>query len=290
MGISNRQVGKNNKSNMSKIRILQKLLNVIPFGIRSHIRKIPLLKQTQKFLLKNLASNAEFDAIISGGPAKGLKFPVALPQDKGMWIGTWELEFASKLADLIEPGFICYDIGAYKGYYGGIMALKGAEQVFIFEPMPKNASKINHLINLNPALPLTLVECAVGGENGKVVFNLMPEETMGKLNTSEFQTKANNIDQIEVDGISIDYLVENGTPAPDFVKIDVEGAEEFVLGGAIQVLKNHKPILMIEIHSPEIGLRCLSILGDIYNNITTLETGEYPDETIQGVYHLIILP
>ncbi len=274
---------------MSVRQLLQKAVNIIPFSFRSYIKNIPGLKQLQAFLLKRYADNKEFVAVINGGPAKGLVFPVKMPQDKGMWIGTWELDFAKVLAANIKQGFVCYDIGAYKGYYAGIMALQGASKVYIFEPMPVNAEKIQQLISLNPSLPLQLVRAAVGDTNGTAVFKLMPEETMGKLEASSFQETERDTKQIEVKCISLDVL-QHHYQLPDFIKIDVEGAEEFVIKGAMDLLKKKKPTLMIEVHSPEIGKRCLNLLRTIYNNITVFETGKSPEEGTPDICHYIVKP
>jgi len=269
--------------------ILIKLVDSVPFGVRNKIKNIPGLKQLQSLLLKKLVSNKEFVATISGGPAKGLVFPVQMPQDKLMWIGTWELDFADTLYRYIEPGWICYDIGGYKGYYAGIMALKGAAEVFVFEPMPANAEKIKKLIALNSNLPIQLKEYAVSDTCGKVSFKLMPEETMGKLEKSSFQENEKEVSQLVVDCITIDYLVNKGFPSPDFIKIDVEGAEEFVLKGAKDLLGKMKPVLMIEIHSKEIGFRCLSLLKEFYTSVTVFETGRVPEFGFPEICHFIAL-
>lgn len=270
------------------ISFFQKILNLIPFKIRIKIKNILGIKQLQAFILKQYLNNAEFNAEITGGPAKGLIFPVKLPQDKQMWIGTWELEFADALKKAIEPDSVCYDIGGYKGYYSGVMALNGASHVFVFEPVPKNAAKIKQLIALNPNLPITLKECAVADNNETAVFKIMKEETMGKLEISVFQKNETAVDEFTVQCITIDELVYNGLQAPDFIKIDVEGAEEMVLKGAYEILKVKKPTLMIEVHSPEIGKACFDLLKNIYSNITVFETGKPPLCGEERICHYIV--
>jgi hypothetical protein len=74
---------------------------------------------------------------------------------------------------------------------------------------------------------------------------------------------------------------------PDFIKIDVEGAEEFVLKGALEMLQRKRPFLMIEVHSPEIGQRCLAIIGSLYSHIRVLETGLSPDKGTPEICHYI---
>jgi FkbM family methyltransferase len=272
---------------MSIQSFLIKLVGKVPFGLRTRIKNIPLVKQLQAYLLQKWINKNEFIATISGGPAKGLVFPVQMPQDKLMWIGTWELEFANALQQAIQPGWTCYDIGGYKGYYAGVMALKGAKEVFIFEPMPSNAEKIKKLIELNCDLPIMIKEAAVSNSMGQTIFKLMPEDTMGKLQDSSFQEDDKEIRQLTVDCVSLDGLVQNGLPEPDFIKIDVEGAEEFVLQGAITLLKRKKPFLMIEVHSPEIGKRCMELLKDIYSSILVFETGKEPQFGAPEICHYI---
>jgi len=264
------------------------IVSKIPFGLRSRIKNMPGLKQLQSWALKKWVDEKSFVATITGGPAKGLVFPVQMPQDKLMWIGTWELDFAEALYLQVQPGFICYDIGGYKGYYAGIMALKGSKEVIVFEPMPANADNIQKLIDLNPVLPIKLKQLAVSDQVGKAVFKMMPEETMGKLGTSSFQKAEKELVQLTVDCSTLDELIGNGLPEPDFIKIDVEGAEEFVLKGAIELLKRKQPFLMIEVHSPEIGKRCQAILENIYPTISVFETGRQPDQYTPEICHYIV--
>ncbi|MDN3655858.1 FkbM family methyltransferase [Ferruginibacter paludis] len=264
-----------------------KLVEMVPFSLRTRIKNMPGLKQLQSILLSKWINNEAFVAVISGGPAKGLVFPVQMPQDKLMWIGTWEIEFAEALRNAVKPGWVCFDIGGYKGYYGGVMALKGASEVFIFEPMPANATKIKKLIELNASLPIRLQELAISDTCGKAVFKLMPEETMGKLEASSFQREDEEIKKLSVECVTLDELMKRGIPEPDFIKIDVEGAEEFVLKGAVELLQRKRPYLMIEVHSPEIGKRCQAILSNHYSNITVLETGLSPDQGSPEICHYI---
>lgn len=272
---------------MSISKMIIGLAEKVPFAVRDKIRKIPGLKQLQIFLLKKWVNEKSFVATISGGPAKGLIFPVQMPQDKLMWIGTFELDYAIALQQAIQKGWVCYDIGGYKGYYAGIMALNGASKVYVFEPMPTNVEKIKKLISLNESLDITLKEFAVAEKIGKANFKIMPEATMGKLEHSSFQTREVSLNEVAVQCITLDELIKEGNPEPDFIKIDVEGAEEFVLQGASALLQRKRPLLMIEVHSPGIGKRCLEILKKHYSKITVLETGESPENGTPEICHFI---
>jgi hypothetical protein len=45
-----------------------------------------------------------------------------------------------------------------------------------------------------------------------------------------------------------DTLIARGEPAPDVIKIDVEGGELLVLQGARKLLADRRPVLLIEVH------------------------------------------
>jgi hypothetical protein len=128
---------------------------------------------------------------------------------------------------------------------------------------------------------------AVSNTCGKSVFKLMPDDTMGKLAISSFQQQEQELNQLTVQCITLDEMVKNGIPEPDFIKIDVEGSEEFVLKGAVELLKSKRPYLMIEIHSPEIGKRCMKILKNYYSKIIVFETGLTPDKGTPEICHYI---
>lgn len=46
------------------------------------------------------------------------------------------------------------------------------------------------------------------------------------------------------------FVFEQSNPAPDLLKIDVEGAEALVIQGGLRTLNSYSPTLLIEIHGP----------------------------------------
>ena len=168
---------------------LQQIVNLIPWWLRDNIRHIPFLKQLQQWIFNRFLSGRSFVYCINAGPAKGLLFPIHLPEDKLYWTGTWEKQISKALAAAIPSGGICYDIGCHRGFMAGIISLAGAQRVYCFEPNPKNIVHLERLVELNPKLALKILPLAVGETNGTAHFSDMPESSMGKLKDSPFQTE-----------------------------------------------------------------------------------------------------
>ena len=269
-------------------RLLKKSVAFVPWRWRRAIKHIPLVAPLQRWLLEQWLTGREFVHAVDAGPARGLKFPITLPEDKGVWTGTYELEFSSALSDAVRPGDICLDIGGWRGYYAGLMALAGAKQVLVVEPFPANCSQIRKLIGLNPHLSLTLLRVAVGEKSGSAEFCVMPMTSMGKLASSPFQRNVSGDRSMAVDVVSLDELLAAGKiEAPNVVKIDVEGAEAFVLRGAESLIARHQPRIFVEAHSSDLARECTGFLAGHGYEIRRIE----PDVvTPPGISHFVALP
>src|SRR6476619_6629492 len=162
-------------------RFLQEAVYAVPWRVRGMIKRIPLVAPLQRWLVEKFLTGEEFVHRVDAGPARGLVYPVRLPQDKSVWTGTYETEFAGALASAVAPGDVCFDVGGWHGFYAGLLALAGASKVFVFEPLPANCDRIRRLIELNPALPIELIAAAVADRAGETEFQVMAQESMGKL-------------------------------------------------------------------------------------------------------------
>ncbi len=251
--------------------LLRKSIALVPWRWRTEIKDIPLVSHLQRWLLARFLEGREFVHTVDAGPARGLRYPITLPDDKGIWTGTYESELATLVASATRQGEPALDIGGWKGFFGGVMALAGASRVQIFEPMPANCAQIRRMIELNPGLPIELVEAAVSDAEGPLEFEVMPQSSMGKLTASSFQAGRNG-QRIEVRAVALDNLLEEGKiQPPSVIKIDVEGAELLVLRGAIKLLTEHRPVLFMEVHSPELARGCRSLLQQAGYDIRILE-------------------
>lgn len=248
---------------MSSARFVTFALGLVPWSLRGHIKSIPGVAAAQRALVSNALDGKEFDHLVDAGPAKGVTFPVRMPEDKGIWTGAYEKAFASRLAEAVVAGDVTYDIGSWHGFFAGVMSAQGARHVHVFEPLPVNAERIRKLIALNPSRSITLHGCAVGESDGMMNLMIMPETSMAKLETSEFQADQTSQTKVRVAVRSLDSIVANGeAPPPGLMKIDVEGAEVLVLKGAIDTIRRYHPVIFAEVHSSDLLAEVRRLLQD----------------------------
>jgi FkbM family methyltransferase len=274
------------------IRVLERSVNLIPWQARHWIKRIPMVAGLQRLFFRKFLSGREFLHTINAGPAKGLVYPISLPRDKAIWTGAYETELAEAVATSVKQGDVCYDIGAHRGFFSGVFAVAGAGSVIAFEPFPDNCAQLHLLFANNPNLPLTFEQTAVGKDDGIVEFNVMPDSSMGKLASSSFQSDVESSAVLKVSVRSLDSLISEGKyPAPQIVKIDVEGAEVEVLQGATNLLRINKPLLFIEAHSKSLAAECTILLEDLDYRVSVFEDQPGREKSLSlDVCHLVATP
>lgn len=236
-------------------------LRLVPWSLRDRVRSIPGVAALQRFIVSRTLDGRTFDHFVDAGPAKGITFKVRMPEDKGVWTGTYEIDFATRLAAHVPPGGIAYDIGGWHGFFAGVMAAQGAREVHVFEPLSQNTERIRELIALNPAKSITLHACAVGERDTEMDLMVMPETSMAKLETSTFQASETSGTKVRVKLRGIDSIIAHSeAPPPSLMKIDVEGAEVMVLEGARETIRRHRPVIFVEVHSAALLEKCRQFL------------------------------
>jgi FkbM family methyltransferase len=268
--------------------VLSESVNYIPYWVRPWIKNLPGIASLQRWLVTRFLSNQPFVHTVNVGPAAGLRFEVSLPLDKSIWSGVYEREFAAAIVEHVKPGDVCYDIGGYRGYISGAMALAGATKVFAFEPLPANQRALRRLCELNPQLPVNIMAVALGSEDGAALLKVMPDASMGKLSNSSFQSEITASSEVLVNVRKIDSLLQTREiPPPDVVKIDVEGAEADVLTGAREMLRVSRPRIFLEAHGGALEEACSQQLVRLGYRIRRLERHIPGAESAR---HLVCLP
>ena len=131
------------------------------------------------------------------------------------------------------------DIGAGIGGWS-LAAIRswGDVEIHAFEPNPDNR---RDLIKNVEHLNVHIWPFAAMNETGKMTLSLPGEdlENMGKGSLVQKGVPIFEVDVVRVDDILPDFC-------PDFVKVDVEGAEPEALLGAEKMLRRSKPVMFVE--------------------------------------------
>ena len=258
----------------------------MPWRWRAHIRRIPLVAGLQRWVVARVIGSGEFEHVVNAGPGRRLRVRVSLPRDKAVWTGAYETAFVGAVAAAVPRGGACLDVGGFRGFVSGVMALAGAGRVVCFEPLAANVAAIRVLAELNPELPIEVRAHAVGDRNGRVRFCAMPDHSMGKLESSGFQPERAG-EEVEVEIRTLDSLLAEGAfPPPALLKLDVEGAEAEVLAGARGLLAVHRPRLFIEAHSPALRARCEQLLAGLGYVVRPVTGSGASADDAAGVTHL----
>lgn len=189
------------------------------------------------------------EGVIQRGPARGLRFNAG-DSAAGFLLGTHDADVQAALATLLRPGMVVYDVGANVGFTAVLAArLVGATgRVVCFEPLPANARQINHNASLNSFSHVAVRQEALGTMDGEAAFKLSAAPTWGMVARAGAAPDAEaGVTRVSVRRLD-SVVAEAALPAPDLVKMDVEGAEADVLAGAGRTLAAARPVLLIELH------------------------------------------
>lgn len=160
---------------------------------------------------------------------------------KIVYVGDYEPELKKIFKSIIKKGDHVLDVGANVGFHTLFFAqLVGNEgSVTSFEPVPNNYLALNININLNGFLHIKALNIALSNKHEKVTIDVdINSKNPGSYNLFE---KGGHT-QIECH-IGDDII---GNQKVDFIKIDVEGYESFVIDGLLETIKMHKPKIIFE--------------------------------------------
>jgi FkbM family methyltransferase len=170
--------------------------------------------------------------------------------------GFWETWLTTFIASRIKPGDWTLDLGANHGYYTLIMAdLAGPEgRVASVEPNPRTCGLLRKSVAINGfSSRVTILEQAATAIDGMDVTLSLPasEPKNAYLVASAREAVARGETVVAVRGGRLATAL-NDWPRLDFVKIDVEGAEEAAVEGLFPLLERYKPNMVLEFNA----LRC----------------------------------
>ena len=172
---------------------------------------------------------------------------------------------------------IAFDVGANVGAFTCLIASRG-HSVHSFEPIPETFCRLKNNVRSNGLLGRCRLNClAVGHERGLVTFHIQedsPATNRMAMSGERLSTKPMNeqvVATIDLDG----YCQSQNVESIDFVKIDVEGMEPYVLQGARALLQERRiAAAMIEICPGNLRAVGLSP-ADLYREFETARYSPY---------------
>jgi FkbM family methyltransferase len=176
----------------------------------------------------------------------GFEMLVLANEDVGrhlMLFHDYEPEETAFFQKSLRPDDICLDVGGNVGYFSMIMGLcAGQGQIHVFEPIPLNAALVRVNAELNALHHLTVNNVAV--EKGTTQFSIAMDSAYSSMHATGRVAEERSI---SVPIVSLDdYVAEHSLPRVDILKVDVEGAEGLVVGGAARLLSgNTRPRLIL---------------------------------------------
>ncbi|QRG69336.1 FkbM family methyltransferase [Brevibacillus choshinensis] len=166
--------------------------------------------------------------------------------------GYYEHYVLHPLKNIVQPDFICLDIGANIGTISLALSYLAREgKVYAFEPSDINYAYLVKNIAENQINNIEPLHLGVFDRNGTIHFHedargggwsFIPQDTNMAARSNQ------HISCVRLD----DWMDQNLIPRVDLIKLDVEGSEYTVLESALNTLRKWNPDLIIEFNPESI--------------------------------------
>ena len=196
------------------------------------------------------------------GPIKGRKVFISPQISLRMWFGVDEPWIAQLSQELLNPSDIVYDLGAHVGYTTVVFAhfLKGGGEVHAFEILPSTANHLQKTVEANGFRNIRIHVVGLGAEGAEFDLPVGPTAMTSLLANRQEGQKTERCKVVKLD----DYRRENGLPAPNLIKMDIERAEIDCLQGSLELINEYRPKMIIAFHSKD-------LLRQGYDLLTSLD-------------------
>jgi FkbM family methyltransferase len=188
------------------------------------------------------------------------------------------------LRGLDLAGKVVFEIGAFQGILTLFFSSR-ARAVIAYEPNPPSYQRVQQNLRLNGRGNVQLRHLAVGDAAGSLTLMcdpLMPGGTSGDPAVAGQIQGASVATSVTVPVVTLDEdIAAAGLPAPDLIKIDIEGMELTALRGMTGTLARHRPDLYMEMHGATVEHKDRNVRAIVefvsahgYGEITHVESGE----------------
>lgn len=197
--------------------------------------------------------------------------------------GIYDDELITVVRSILNPDSIFIDVGANIGFYtisiaAWIKSKNGSGQVIAFEPFDGNYQRLIENIKLNNLEnSITTHKIGLSNESAESLITLREDFLYGSgtgnaaIPTDEvfdagFKTAPIHLEKLDkiFDDLYSDKI------GIDFIKIDIEGHEDFCLQGGYNTIQEYRPTILMEVNKPYYIARKVK-LDDIFNPLLPSE-------------------
>jgi FkbM family methyltransferase len=235
-----------------------------------------LLRRRRLFVLGGLTPYVRLDAS---------SFDIASAVAYTMLTGTHEPMVQEALRRTVRRGDTILDLGAGIGYFTLIgAALVGPQgRVIAVDPVAGNVAAIEANAAANELTNVEVLRAAVGASAGEAEVAVTADAMWAVMSAVGDHPMRMAGEQVEV--VSLDELIGAGRiPAPEVIKLDVEGSELAALDGMRGLLSERRPTLIAEMHATN-GAFCERIEALGYS-VENLDGPESPREAGPNIHVL----
>ena len=224
-------------------------------------RRISQLPSVEKILAENIRNGSKISKKLIAGNGmyskgtirtcnrEGINFRLDISDymEHAIYFGINDtVDFDRRLLySLIKENYVCFDIGANIGETTlNFAKLASKGKIYSFEPVPFLFQRLKTNVELNNFQNISLNNLAISDKQEELFFESPTNNNSSGISLNKEKSASSSI----VHSTTIDtFVTENNIEKIDFMKIDVEGFENFVINGGTETLKKMKPILFIEI-------------------------------------------
>lgn len=161
----------------------------------------------------------------------------------------YNLDKVKDLNKILNKSII--DVGAYVGDSALLFSDYTNSSVYAFEASTKNFDMMLKTISLNNKTNIIPIKGALGAQKGQIQMYVNSEAVCD--GTAHLENSLAGIHQVKyetelVDVHTLDEFVEKNNIKVGLIKVDIEGYEQEFLRGALNTIRNQKPILLISIY------------------------------------------
>lgn len=177
------------------------------------------------------------------------------------------------MLSFLNENCVVYDIGANIGYHTTAFASR-VKKVYAFEPHPKNFALLQK--NTEPFDNVDIAQYAVSNKWATCYINDYDDTTIGNFGNVSI---VDDDQGIQVETIELD---DADLPLPDFIKIDVEGHELFVLQGCQRLIAARSPVIFYEAHESPHLKEIYTLLSPSRYKFYWVQVNNYNSKNFKG--------